>query len=259
VTTATVFIGSEDAYFAFSFMDPVMTGACNDCDLGCPRAFAILAGFESEALVSRPAYQTLFTTTAELTAQGLIDQELTPDALELATELDASGDNSYCFAGWSEWGAPILTIHGSAQQILHVIRTLRLSVEVRHLLELEHAITNSSPACNGTRWDLQAFIHAYTLVRPPGSLNTAADEVMPAATLNVFPEVTKCRPLISDEAVMTAAGSKLALGTNGVDLVSRVPTGSLAACLFHQWSSLPATIASFKRTSKRTTDAAACD
>lgn len=224
VTTATTFIGSKDAYFAFSFMDPVMTGACNDCDLGCPRAFAILAGFESEALVSRPVYQSLFTATAELAAHGLIDQELTPDALELATEIDAGADSSYCFAGWSEWGTPILTIHANAQQILHVIRTLRLSVEVRHLLELEHAIADTSSACNDTRWDLQAFIHAYTLVRAPGSLDAAVDEVVPAATLNVFPEVTECRPLVLDEAVTAATGSKLALATDSVDLALLVPS-----------------------------------
>lgn len=237
MTTGAVFIGADDAYFAFSFMDAVMVGACNGCDLGCARAFAVLSGFEHQALISRPAYEILFTTTAALTAQGLIDRALSTEALALATELDAGGDDSYCFAGVSEWGVPILTIPGSAQQVLNVIRTLRLSVEPRHLLELERSIVDTSSACSGTRWDLQSFLHAYSLVPPPGTLETEATAIISAATMNVFPEYTECRPVVSDGEVAAATSTKLALDTGDVDFASQIPH-ELHSCPYWFTSSL---------------------
>lgn len=69
-----------------------------------------------------------------------------------------------------------------------------------------------------TKWNM---IGITRLFQYPTTAGDAKFAKIPAVDLNVFPDYTECRPVIANDDSLV--GSKLALATNGEDLLSKVP------------------------------------
>ncbi|EGZ23480.1 hypothetical protein PHYSODRAFT_487245 [Phytophthora sojae] len=204
---AAFFIESKDSYFAFNERDLVMTGGCTGCHIPCRRAMFLLNTFNHEALKSKPMFEDLYTaTTWDYSV-------LSAEALALGDALDANG--AICTGGVNEWGSPNTVVTTSAEELLQVIIVLNLSVAPQMIAELEKGV-ELKDECT-TKWAIIALIHLFQFQTVKDSADYSS---IPAADFNVFPEYTECRPLVSNDNIV---GSKLALSTNGEDLLAVVP------------------------------------
>ncbi|KAL4159151.1 hypothetical protein PRNP1_004921 [Phytophthora ramorum] len=204
---ATFFIQSKDSYFAFNEKDLVMTGGCTGCHIPCRRAMFLLNTFNHEALKSKPMFEDLYTATSW--DYSLLSAE----ALALGDALDSNG--AICTGGVNEWGSPNTVVTTSAQELLQVITVLELSVAPQMIAELTKGIELKDECV--TQWAIIALIHLFQFQTVKNSADYSA---IPAADFNVFPEFTECRPVMSNDNII---GSKLALSTNGEDLLAVVP------------------------------------
>ncbi|GMF26810.1 unnamed protein product [Phytophthora lilii] len=207
ITSGRMFIGSEDSYFAFSAEDAVMIGGCTGCQIGCRNAVLQMSFFGQEALMSKPLFENLYTMDFSNYSQ------LSTDALDLADALE--NDGTVCMSGFDEWGSPITTFKGKPQMVLDVVETLKLSVIPQVLLEVEIAVKTVAQCT--TDWVLEAHLRLFKFPTAKASLDFSAVSV---ADFTVFPEKTECRPNVSNSDLV---GSRLALATDGTDLLAVVP------------------------------------
>ncbi|GMF45867.1 unnamed protein product [Phytophthora fragariaefolia] len=207
MNSATFFIESKDSYFAFNERDRVMTGGCAGCHIPCRRAMFLLNAFDHEALKSKPMFEDLYTATSWNYSV------LSDEALALGDALDGNG--AICTGGVNEWGSPNTVITTSAEELLQVIIMLNLSVAPQMIAELKKGIELKEECV--TKWAIIALIHLFQFQTVKNSADYSS---IPAADFNVFPEYTECRPIVSNENII---GSKLALNTNGEDLLAVVP------------------------------------
>ncbi|RLN91864.1 hypothetical protein BBJ28_00018753 [Nothophytophthora sp. Chile5] len=206
-TNGTFFIEAKDSYFAFNEMDLVMTGGCVACHIPCRRALHQLNSFNHEALKSKPMFENLFTATS------WDYSELSDEALAFGDALDDSG--AICTGGVNEWGSPNIVVTASAAEILQVITVLQLSVAPMMIAEVTKGVEQKDECV--TKWAIMALIHLFQFQTVKNSADYSS---IPAADFNVFPEYTECRPIVSNDNII---GSKLALATNGEDLLAVVP------------------------------------
>ncbi|KAE9289739.1 hypothetical protein PF008_g25815 [Phytophthora fragariae] len=204
---ATFFIESKDSYFAFNERDLVMTGGCTGCHIPCRRALFLLNTFNHEALKSKPMFEDLYTATS------WDYSVISADALALGDALDTSG--AICTGGVNEWGSPNTVVTTSAEELLQVITVLNLSVAPQMIAELEKGVELKAECT--TKWAIIALIHLFQFQTVKDSAEYSS---IPAADFNVFPEYTEYRPTVSNDNIV---GAKLALGTNGEDLLAVVP------------------------------------
>ncbi|RLN72416.1 hypothetical protein BBJ28_00024848 [Nothophytophthora sp. Chile5] len=203
----TFFIEADDSYFAYNQRDLVMTGGCIGCHIPCRRALHQLNSFNHEALKSKPMFEDLYTETS------WDYSELSDEALAFGDALDGSG--AICTGGVNEWGSPNTVVTASAEELLKVITVLQLSVAPQMIAEVTKGVEQKDECV--TKWAIIALIHLFQFQTVKNSADYSS---IPAADFNVFPEYTECRPIISNDNII---GSKLALATNGEDLLAVVP------------------------------------
>jgi hypothetical protein len=99
---------------------------------------------------------------------------------------------------------------------MDVVKILNLSVAPQMVRELELGIAQANEC--PTTWNMIAISRLFQYPTAPGD---PAFAKIPAVDLNLFPDYTECRPLVANDDSLV--GSKLALATNGEDLLSAVP------------------------------------
>ncbi|KAG2760424.1 hypothetical protein PC129_g5024 [Phytophthora cactorum] len=207
LTTGTFLIEAKDSYFAFSEMDLVMSGGCTPCHIECKTVLHQMATFHHEALMSKPTFENLYTTSSW--DYSLIG----PEGLALAARLKASG--AICSGGVDEWGSPLSIITGEAEEIVEIIETLALSVSPEQILEARKGIELKDKCV--TKWAVEGHLRLFKFQAVKNSVDYSS---IPAADFNVFPEYTECRPEVPYQDVVR---EKLALATGGEDPVLVVP------------------------------------
>ncbi|ETP27996.1 hypothetical protein F442_22720 [Phytophthora nicotianae P10297] len=177
---SSVLIKADKSFFAFTENDMTMAGGCTGCMGPCKIVLLKYSLFNGSAFVSSPVFNAFVALGP---TEDLYDfSSLNPEALTLGQSLDDNG--GICQSGTNDWGATHNVVTGTAQQILDVINTLGLSV---------------APQMFPTRAGDRNF----------GKLS--------AVDISIFPDYTECRPVVMvDDSLV---GSKLALVTNGEDLV----------------------------------------
>jgi len=206
LSDGTVLIESDEAIFAFTESDMSMAAGCTGCLGPCKIALLKYSLFDGDALTTSPTFNAF---TALPPTESLYDfSSLTDEALELAERLDSEG--TICQTGISEWGSIHDVVTGTAQQVLDVITVMGLNVAPQMIRELELAIVGAS-ACE-TTWNLLAIGR---LFQYPTSVGDSNFVKLSAADLNVFPDYTECRPVVTIDDNLV--GAKLALATNGQD------------------------------------------
>ncbi|EGZ13606.1 hypothetical protein PHYSODRAFT_262825 [Phytophthora sojae] len=139
---------------------------------------------------------------------------LSPEALALGASLDAS--DALCLSSVNEWGSAMNGLTGTPQQVLDVVTTLNLSIPQQTKRELELGIERANECV--TTWSIMALPRLFLF---PVSVNSTEFGEIPAVAINIAPDVTECRPDVPpDESLL---GSKLALATDGWDLLADVP------------------------------------
>jgi hypothetical protein len=99
---------------------------------------------------------------------------------------------------------------------MDVVKILNLSVAPQMVRELELGIAQANEC--PTTWNMIAISRLFQYPTAPGD---PAFAKIPAVDLYLFPDYTECRPLVANDDSLV--GSKLALATNGEDLLSAVP------------------------------------
>lgn len=209
-SSGKMFIGANDSYFAFSQRDPVMVGGCTNCSIGCRKTFAQVLKFHGEAMMGKQDWLNLYTA-----AFVWNENSISTDIIELADTMD-SDPVAHCLSGPNDWGSHIMTIAGDPQYIVNAIDLMNVSVPPRQREQLELGLTNNEKC--PTRWVLEMLIRMFKY-KP--SLESTEHMSISAATFSIFPEYTECRMEASGNNFV---GSKLILSTNGVDLMSNVPS-----------------------------------
>jgi hypothetical protein len=207
-TDGKVFIDVGESYFAFSQMDPVMTAGCAECNIGCYKTFMQLLTFKGSALMSKPAYEELYTFS-----MNYDESVLTAEMRALADAIEAD-PVANCMSGIDEWASPMTTIAGDPQFVIDAVRVLGISVLPQALNEA-YAALKTRESCP-TRWVLEAHIRLFKFQTVANSIAYAS---IPAADFNIFPEYTECRTFVPNDN----SNSKLAFTTRGEDLVAVVP------------------------------------
>ncbi|KAE8995877.1 hypothetical protein PR001_g19013 [Phytophthora rubi] len=114
--------------------------------------------------------------------------------------------------------APLLYFHllGTAQELFNIIKMAKLNLSPQMMRELELAIELADECVTG--WTMMSVVRLFQYPTAEGSTDFGQ---VPAVDTHVFPDYPECRPAveITDELV----GSKLALDTNGRDLLEVVP------------------------------------
>ncbi|KAE9037283.1 hypothetical protein PR001_g8440 [Phytophthora rubi] len=209
---ATFLITSDNSFFAFTEKDLSMAGGCTDCLGSCKIVLLTYALYNKVALTSGPPF-TAFTGMPP--TESLYNfSSLGPEALALGATLDAS--DALCQSSVNEWGSAMNVLTGTPQQAMDVITTLNLSIPLQTRRELELGIERAADCV--TTWSIMALPRLFLF---PISLNSTEFGEIPAVAINIAPDVTECRPDVpTDESLL---GSKLALTTNGRDLLADVP------------------------------------
>ncbi|KAE8907227.1 hypothetical protein PF003_g9133 [Phytophthora fragariae] len=209
---ATFLITSDNSFFAFTEKDLSMAGGCTDCLGSCKIVLLTYALYNKVALTSGPPF-TAFTGMPP--TESLYNfSSLGPEALALGATLDAS--DALCQSSVNEWGSAMNVLTGTPQQAMDVITTLNLSIPLQTRRELELGIERAADCV--TTWSIMALPRLFLF---PISLNSTEFGEIPAVAINIAPHVTECRPDVpTDESLL---GSKLALTTNGRDLLADVP------------------------------------
>ncbi|OWZ16523.1 hypothetical protein PHMEG_0009671 [Phytophthora megakarya] len=232
LTDGTFLIEYKDSYFAYSQMDLVMSGGCTPCHTYCKRVMLQFHTFNNEALMSKPAFEDLYTATSW--DYSLLSTE----ELALADRLEASG--AICSGGVDEWGSPLSIITGTAAEVVEIIEMMNLSVTPLELAEARKGIDTASECV--TRWAVEGHLRLFMFQAVKNSIDYSS---IPAADFNVYPEYADCRPIVPTKHLI---GEKLALSTAGEDLVAVVPD-ILKLFPFSFTSSLPIVPREVKTTS----------
>ncbi|EGZ13764.1 hypothetical protein PHYSODRAFT_335500 [Phytophthora sojae] len=210
LSDATVLIKPNDSFFSFTEMDLSMAGGCTGCLGACKITLLKLSLFSDKAFVSAPTFAAL---VSQPPTESLYDfSSLNSDVLALGEELD--GDGTICHSGINEWGSTTVMATSTPQQILNIVSTLNIGVSLQTQRELELAVEREDE-CKAT-WTIFGTARLY--LYPTGAGNGEFGKI-PAATFSVFPEFTECRPDVEVEYT----NSKLALATDGEDLLAQVP------------------------------------
>lgn len=207
-----VLILVDDSIYAFTEQDPTMAGGCTGC-LGLNKVCLIKYSiFAQDALIGATTFKSFAGRSPDLSLYDF--STLSAEALELGEKLDAKG--VYCQSGVNEWGSMTAGIAGSAQDILDVVNTLNLNIAPQFQRELEIAVAGKALCESG--WNIYTITRLFLYPTVKGSINFAS---IPGIDFNIFPDYTECRPdvTIDDNLV----GSKLALATNGEDLLAVFP------------------------------------
>ncbi|RLN85885.1 hypothetical protein BBJ28_00017108 [Nothophytophthora sp. Chile5] len=212
LSSATFLIETSDSYFAYSQLDPLMHGGFSGCICSCRKILLRLSAFGKDAVLSKPAYEDLQASASDAVAAGDYSG-LTPEALAVADQLDANG--AVCSTGVNDWGTPNVVLADEAQGVLDVITVLGLSLPPQMRRELEVAVERKDECVS--RWNIGVLLR---LFRYPAAKNSIDYSSISAADINTFPHYTDCRPDISNEGII---GAKLALATDGEDLLAVVP------------------------------------
>ncbi|EGZ13779.1 hypothetical protein PHYSODRAFT_547229, partial [Phytophthora sojae] len=187
-----------------------MAGGCTGCLGACKITLLKLSLFSDKAFVSAPTFAAL---VSQPPTESLYDfSSLNSDVLALGEELD--GDGTICHSGINEWGSTTVMATSTPQQILNIVSTLNIGVSLQTQRELELAVEREDE-CKAT-WTIFGTARLY--LYPTGAGNGEFGKI-PAATFSVFPEFTECRPDVEVEYT----NSKLALATDGEDLLAQVP------------------------------------
>ncbi|KUF81011.1 hypothetical protein AM587_10006624 [Phytophthora nicotianae] len=204
-----------------------MAGGCTGCMGPCKIVLLKYSLFNGSAFVSSPVFNAFVALGP---TEDLYDfSSLNPEALTLGQSLDDNG--GICQSGTNDWGATHNVVTGTAQQILDVINTLGLSVAPQMVRELELSVGRTD-GCD-TRWSMLSLTRLFQFPTRAGDRNFGK---LSAVDISIFPDYTECRPVVMvDDSLV---GSKLALVTNGEDLVSVVPD-SLTLFPYSFTSSLP--------------------
>ncbi|KAI9979514.1 hypothetical protein PInf_005762 [Phytophthora infestans] len=142
------------------------------------------------------------------------DLSLGADAIALGESLDTS--DALCQSSVNEWGSAMNVLTGTAQQVMDVITTLNLSISMQTRRELELGIERAKECV--TTWSIMALPRLFLY---PMDLNSTGFAEIPAVAINIAPDITECRPDVPMD--YTLLGSKMALDTNGRDLLAVVP------------------------------------
>ncbi|RLN37528.1 hypothetical protein BBJ28_00027067, partial [Nothophytophthora sp. Chile5] len=212
LTTGTVFIEADNSIFAFTARDPSMAGGCTGCFGPCKIVLLKYSVFGESALAGSTTYNALASKTPTLTNYDF--SSLSDEVLALGAALDAN--DTICESGFTEWGSVQAVVTGTAQNIWDIITTLKLNVAPQMMKELELTIAHADECV--TTWNM---IGITRLFKYPTVVGSATFANIPAADINVFPDFTECRPNVTvDDSLV---GSKLALATNGDDLLAVTP------------------------------------
>ncbi|ETL38388.1 hypothetical protein L916_10025 [Phytophthora nicotianae] len=224
---SSVLIKADKSFFAFTENDMTMAGGCTGCMGPCKIVLLKYSLFNGSAFVSSPVFNAFVALGP---TEDLYDfSSLNPEALTLGQSLDDNG--GICQSGTNDWGATHNVVTGTAQQILDVINTLGLSVAPQMVRELELSVGRTD-GCD-TRWSMLSLTRLFQFPTRAGDRNFGK---LSAVDISIFPDYTECRPVVMvDDSLV---GSKLALVTNGEDLVSVVPD-SLTLFPYSFTSSLP--------------------
>ncbi|KAE9305851.1 hypothetical protein PR003_g21385 [Phytophthora rubi] len=207
----TVLIKADNSFFAFTENDLSMAGGCTGCLGPCKIVLLKYSLFNGSAFVNSPDFKAFVGLGP---TESLYDfSVLSDEALALAEALDASG--AICQSGNNEWGSATNVVTGTAQEVMNVIKMLNLSVAPQMMRELELGIEQAEKCV--TKWNM---IGITRLFQYPTTAGDAKFAKIPAVDLNVFPDYTECRPVVANDDSLV--GSKLALATNGVDLLSKI-------------------------------------
>ncbi|RLN84139.1 hypothetical protein BBJ28_00005585 [Nothophytophthora sp. Chile5] len=187
LTSGGMFIGPTDRFFAFSPMDAVMVGGCSNCQVGCLNALLQMAQFGSQALMSKPTFENLYTRS------DWDASILKSEALALATTMESDANT----------------------MVLAVVNALQLSVAPQAFQEVTEAV-EMDVNCPSD-WVLEAHLR---LFRFPAAAKSSEFSSISAADFTIFPEQTHCRPEVDNSGLVA---SRLALATDGIDLLATVP------------------------------------
>ncbi|OWZ22703.1 hypothetical protein PHMEG_0002557 [Phytophthora megakarya] len=212
LSDGTVFIKADSSFFAFTEADMSLAGGCTACLGPCKIGLLKYSMFNGSALTIAPTFNA-FSALAQ--RESLYDfSALSKEALALAENLDSNG--AVCQSGLSDWGSTYSAVKGTPYQIMNIITTLKLSVAPQMVRELEEAITNGEE-CLST-WNMIAIGRLFMYPTKAGDSNFGK---VAAVDINVFPDFTECRAQV--KADFGAIGSKLAMATNGENILSVVP------------------------------------
>ncbi|KAE9185008.1 hypothetical protein PF004_g23495 [Phytophthora fragariae] len=167
---------------------------------------------ENVAITSAPPF---FTFTSLAPNVSLYDfSSLSDEVLAFSEALDANG--TLCQSSKNEWGTSLIVVTGTAQELLSIINMAKLNLSPQMVRELELAIEHADECVTG--WTMMSVVR---LFQYPIARDSKEFGQVPAVDTHVFPDYTECRPVveITDELV----GSKLALDTEGRDLLEVVP------------------------------------
>ncbi|GMF31426.1 unnamed protein product [Phytophthora fragariaefolia] len=209
---ATVFIKADQSIFAFTERDASMAGGCLGCLGPCKIAILKYKVIENVAITAAPPF---FSFTSLPPIESLYNfSSLSADELAFSDALDANG--TLCQSSKNVWGTVPIVVTGTAQELLNIVKMAKLNLSPQMVRELELAIEYAEDCKTG--WTMMSVVH---LFQYPTSVGSTEFGQVPAVDTHVFPDYTECRPVveITDELV----GSKLALGTDGVDLLKTVP------------------------------------
>ncbi|KAG6599794.1 uncharacterized protein IUM83_13260 [Phytophthora cinnamomi] len=209
---ATIFIQANQSIFAFTERDPSMAGGCTGCLGPCKIAMLKYKLIENVAITSAPPF---FTFTALPPNETLYDfSSLSDEVLAFSEALDKNG--TLCQSSKNEWGTAPIVVTGTAQELYNIIKVAKLNLSPQMMRELELAIEHAEDCITG--WTMMSVVRLFQYPTTQGSKDFGQ---VPAVDTHVFPDYTECRPVveITDELV----GSKLALDTNGRDLLEVVP------------------------------------
>ncbi|KAF4319936.1 hypothetical protein BBO99_00005740 [Phytophthora kernoviae] len=212
LTHGTVLKLVDESVYAFTEQDPGMAGGCTGClsvNKVCLIKYSI---FESNAIIGATTFKDYAGRKPDLSLYNF--SILSDEVLALGERLDAK--DVLCQSGVNEWGSMTAGIAGSAQDILDVVDTLKLSVAPQFYRELEIAAADQAPCESG--WNIYTITRLFLYPTVKGSVNFAS---IPGIDFNIFPDYTECRPKVdmSDSLI----GSKLTLATNGEDLLAVYP------------------------------------
>ncbi|ETI43023.1 hypothetical protein L917_11459 [Phytophthora nicotianae] len=212
LSKATVLKPVEQSIFAFSENDLTMAAGCTGC-LGpvkiCMVKYSLLG---QDAIMSATTFKDFAGRKAD---ESLYDfSVLTEENLAVGARLDANG--ATCQSGVNEFGAMTVAVASTARDILDLVLTMNISIAPQMMREIEIAVEGKAPCESG--WNIHGVSRLYMYPTTKGSANFAS---IPAMDVNLWPDYTECRPDVpmSDNLV----GSKLALATDGEDLLAVVP------------------------------------
>ncbi|EGZ13777.1 hypothetical protein PHYSODRAFT_249472 [Phytophthora sojae] len=193
LSDAAVFIKADESIFAFTERDPSMAGGCTGCLGPCKIVMLKYKLIEDVAITSAPPF---FTFTSLAPNVSLYD-------FSSLKQQERVGDVT-------------IVVTGTAQELYNIIKIAKLNLSPQMMRELELAIEHADECVTG--WTMMSVVRLFQYPTTEGSTDFGQ---VPAVDTHVFPDYPECRPVV--EITDDLVGSKLALDTNGRDLLEVVP------------------------------------